>query len=332
MESIKRIKKHKAFSIMLMLQIFLIMLYFFLTAASIQNIFIMNIEVPKVLGNNIDKIIHLELQNEDKSPEDMQQFRKELKEQQLIKEMAYYDVSGITSDALSTEEISILKIAPELNQIKKFHIREGRFFSTDDLQDETMPLLAGSKLAQKYDIKIGDVINNTTTSETYQIIGILEEGSNWIGQTIPENYILLLDHQFISIALDDYVRLHYYCISESSNMADVIERIESIAKKHNFILEANTVRNELNKHFETMLDSNIYWLIFAIVLMIIISIGMASLTITHLYTRKKELGIRLAVGYTPNRITALYSGELLIFTLLAYGVACLTGYIMIGNG
>ncbi len=332
MEILKRMKRHKIFNFMMMLQFLLIILYFFVTVAAIQKAFIMNLEVPKILGDHMEQIIHLEVQEEDTTLRDFQNFCKELKENKLVTAIAYYNYSSIASELFNNEEVGNLEINTELNQIKAFPVKDGAFFSEQDLQSKMRPVLVGSELADRFHFKVGDVIHDTISFGDFKIIGILEENSYWIGQTISEELILFLDHQVISLTTEDYVRLHYYCSAESKNLEDTIQRIESIAQKHNIILEATTVKAELENHYETTLNNNRYWLVFAIVLMIIISIGTASLTSTHLYTRKKELGIRLAVGYTPARITVLFTGELLIFTFLAYGIAYLCGYSMIGNG
>lgn len=333
-EILKSVWKRKLSNLLKMLQIILVIVYFFVTAASIQQAFMIYWEVPKVLDNNMEKIIHLEVQDETNLA-DFQNFCNSLKNNQLINEIAHYESSFFESEKLDNKTIGNLKVDYKINQIKNFQVREGRNFSERDLQNEISSLLIGSELARKFNLKIGDMIKDFGSDNEYRIIGILKENSHWFQQSISEGFILSLDQQVITLLSsedEDYVRLHYYCTVDSKNIKSTIDKIETVAEDNHIFIQAKTVADELNEQFNTILNNNIYWLIFSIIIMFIISIGTASLTITHLYARKKEIGIRLAVGYSPNQIIYLFAGEILVFTLLAYGMACLLGYIMIGNG
>ena len=70
----KSLGKRKIFNILIMLQLSISLLYFFVCAASIQQVFYTNIKVPKELNSNPEQIVHLEIQTQDVNAENLKNF------------------------------------------------------------------------------------------------------------------------------------------------------------------------------------------------------------------------------------------------------------------
>lgn len=331
-EIIKNTWKHKWSNFLIMLQLILVITYFFMTSISVQRAFNICIEVPKVFGDKMNETLHLEVQEEGVDLSDFEKFCTELKEKHIINEIITCDLLDFESNELSDDVVGNLKVQTGMKQIKDFEMKEGRNFNEDDLKREKHPILVGSQLAQKNNLKVGDLIEESIEGELYEIIGILKENNRWFENSAANGVILSLDQQVVTLMEEEYVHMDYYCNINIDYKDGIIENIKAIADKYNVIVRPTFVNDELGEEYKDILDDNIYWLVFAIVIMVMITIGTATLSITHMYSRKKEIGVRMAVGYTTKKIVILFGGEIVLITLLAYIISCVIGMTFIGDG
>lgn len=334
-EILKSIWKHKLSNLLMLLQIVLVIIYFFMTAASIQKAFNICIEVPDVLGDKYDSVVHCQVQADGTDPVEFQKFRDSLIENGIVNEFAYYNTNtaSIMNETFGDDMIANLRMERGISQIADFPIQEGRSFGEEDMEEETVPLLAGYELAEKYKIKTGDIIESEDVK--YKVIGVMKRGCCWFMQSVSEGLVLSLDTQAVTLATKEEtedIQMHYYGTAGASlTAAQAAAKINDMAEDFHITLRAKVLDAELDRQFEAIWDDNIYWLIFAITIMFMVAIGTASLTVTHLYTRKKDVGIRMALGYSPGRIFSLFAGETVTLALISGALACLGGALMIGN-
>ena len=72
-------------------------------------------------------------------------------------------------------------------------------------------------------------------------------------------------------------------------------------------------------------------MIFAVIMLIMISIGTATLFAAQMNSRKHDIGIRIAVGYSYGRIARLLIGEVLVVVSVSFFVAIIVGKIILGS-
>jgi len=336
-EILKSCWKHKFSNLLMMLQIILVIVYFFMTMVSIQHAFNICIEVPHVLGDKYDNAVHCEVQNDGMDTTDFNKLLNTLEESKIVNHIAFYNTNtaSIESEYFGNEVIANLQIELGILKIADLQVQEGRIFQQEDLQDEITPLLVGCELAAKYNVKIGDIVEDN--GKKYEIVGVLKKNSCWFVQSISEGLILSLDTQVVTLASkresQEDIQMHYYGIANSKLTAEqAAEQINDMAKDSHIVLKAAALKDELNQQFQKVWDDNIYWLAFSVIMIFMVAIGTASLAVTHLYSRKKEVGIRMALGYSPRRIFFLFAGEIVVLTLVSYGISCIIGFFMIGNG
>lgn len=333
-ELLKNLWKQKMFQFLLLLQVTLSIVYFFMTSVSIQEAFNLFVEVPKVLKKTQDTIMHLETQ-EDTNVEDFQKLCNALRKEQVLEDLAFYEERYFNRvDNFGEEtEIGNLKMELGISEMGNFATEQGRGFKKEDLKSDMPVMLLGSKVAQKYHLKAGDLME--VSDIEHKIVGILKEDSHWFFQTISEGNILSLDNQVVTLvpSFEEEVPMHFYgIIGYGLNPAMAVDKVQAMAERYHVILKAEMVNEELNEQYQKILNDNIQWLVFSISIMIMVAIGTASLSVARLYTRKKEMGIRMAVGYSTRRLFTLYMGEIVVLMFLSYAIACFFGNWFIGDG
>jgi hypothetical protein len=335
----KSLGKRKIFNILIMLQLSISLLYFFVCAASIQQVFYTNIKVPKELNSNPEQIVHLEIQTQDVNAENFEKFSNEVKNN-ISNCLGTYRNSSMYLDTWG-EDVGTVEVSDDIREIKEIYVAKGRYFDKDDFNPKKMKgtkkkpisILIGQDIVESSNLELGQVICNDETEEYYRIVGILKKGSKWFYQMISDGLILSLDNQIVMPQLSkESVNLHYYCIVPENKGIDRVRReILNLALKNDITLQANLVSNELDKQFEKNLAENRQWMMFAIVILIMVSIGTTMLVVAHLYSRQTEIGIRMSVGYPIRKIMFLLIGEVISIAIISLILALATAGLVIGN-
>lgn len=338
-EILKSLGKRKGFHLLIILQLSISLLYFFVCAASIQQVFYTNIKVPQELDSKPQNTVHLEIQIEDVDAENFEKFSAEMKNN-ITNCIGTYHNSSMYVNIMG-EEIGTVEINEDIQDIKKIYVSKGRPFNKDDFNVKKMmgtkkkpiSVLIGQNMADKTNLEPGMFIFNDETEEYYKVVGVLEKGSKWFYQIVSDGFILSLDNQIVVPKLDKTsVNLHYYCIIPENKSSDsIIREISNLAERNNVTLQASMVSNELDKQFEENLEENKQWMIFSIVILVMVSIGTTTLFIAHLYSRQKEIGIRISVGYSIKKIMLLLIGEVIAIAVTALIVALAFARVLIGN-
>ncbi len=334
-EVAKNIWNRKFLNCFLIIQFILVLTYFFMTTASIQKAFNLYIEVPKILQENKDRLIHIEVQNDEVDYDDFKNIYNKIKKDNNIEDIVTFENNYFQSQSLNFGTVSNLRIDLDVSKITDFTIEDGRFFEKIDYDNKNIPVIVGSELAKKDHLKVGDSIKEDLTDKKYQVIGIMKRSNYWFQQSITDGLILSLDNQVITLIPknDKDIKQHYYAIIASdSNQKKAINAINNITKQSNVYIESTYIGKELEKKRNQIISENFYWFVFSISMIIMLSIGTAILTISHLYSRKKEIGIRLAVGYSPEKIFNMLTNEIIVIVTAAYIISCFIGIILIGNG
>lgn len=336
-EVFKSLGKRKIFYTLIALQFTVSLVFFFISMAALQSAFYINIMVPKNLDVEPERVVHLSVQH-GTNKVDFHEFVEDISVN-MVESVGTYRSYDLFVDKFGGQ-IAATKIDSGIRAMKDIKLISGSHFDESDYEydellldnEQPMSVLAGYDIAKQYDIKVGDVFSDDMGSR-YVVKGILEPDSTWFFQTVSEGLILELDNQFICPQIEGIMlELHYYCVLSDKNVnQDVVHMIKQYAAKHEITLEVTLVADELEESFEKSYKENIVWIAFVAVMSVMIAIGTTILFVAQLNSRKKAIGIRLSVGYSPGKIMRLVIGEVLVLASVAYAVAICIGKLMLGT-
>lgn len=328
-ELVKNIMKDKFFSVTIILQLFCVYFYTMVVSASVQQAFFVNISVPDELNVQTDEIIHMQ--------KDLYMMQDKFKtfitdiENRFDTEFVNYKNDFIHMDEAGID-VDTVYISPNVEMLKDIEIEKGDFFNAQDYEfmeyeEETIPIIVGYELSQKYKLDIGQIITDEYFERQYVIKGILKKGSKWFLKNISEGSILEMDMAVFAPQNEhDFFRtIDYYCIIDSDDSGEIISYMEENAKNNNIRIDVYPVVEELKTTFEDTMDANRMWIVFAIILFVMIFIGTAILFMARINSKQYEIGVKFAVGYDRKKITKELCGQLFIFMIIAYLIALLAG-------
>lgn len=331
-EAVRNIWKYKLSYFLIFLQMVCVIVYFFMTTSTIQEAFQKNVAIPKVLGKDMKNIIYLQVQNEETDTEKFYKMCAELKKEHAVQAIGAYQNSFFDGDCFDGQEVGNLQMTFSMDKIKRVGLISGRYFEKKDMQRKKKPVIVGNELAEKYDVKPGNTIWDPIVEQKYEVIGVMKKGELWFQQSIGDGLILSLDNQVMTLLPEKEVFQYYCCYAEQKNKEEIIRSIEEAARRYDITIEVKTMEEELRQSFHMTLNENISWLVFSIVIMVLFAIGMATLSVSHMIARKKEIGIRMAVGYPRKKICRIFVREIFTVSISAYVMACVLAVFLIGNG
>lgn len=216
-----------------------------------------------------------------------------------------------------------------LSDIMKFSISNGRFLSRMDAKGTYAVI--GSNVAFKNrsgnkSLKLGDHL--TIGNYVYEIVGILQpHGENPLFPFNPDDAVFLpIDgmKRLIPLPMLSAVMIKYH--------GDV--SAQSAAKK--IIKYLKSLKNELNVNIQipqniidgmTQQSRLFSWLLIFISSIAMISggIGIMNVMLMTISERKKEIGIRLAIGGRPKDITTQFLIEAILLSVVGAFIGCIIG-------
>ncbi len=341
-EILKSLGKRKLANILILLQIILSLVYFFNTAISIQKTFQIYQEVPSKLNTDAEQIVVVEVNSESGggiTNELFHTFCETVKKETDVEKISTYNNSWLECEQLGLD-LTAIEVGRDIDWIRQIETEEGRGFNEEDFdpartngtKEHPFPLLIGQELRQQHSIQIGDKFADTN-NKNYVVAGVLRKGSLWFQQSIPEGMFLNLDNQAVKPLLDspEPQMYYYFKVPDHASGSETAEKIESIAERYQMALSADAVSSRLDEQFDDDLRENMQWLCFSLILLVMIAIGLATIILARMYSRKKEIGIRMALGYTFGQICRLLVGEVLVLVLAGW-ILTVTGVKIMYEG
>ena len=165
---LKSIWKKRLFSLLIFLQLMFSILYFFVTAISIQATVNSQITVKKELDSPQDRTIHIEVQNEES--ENFNKFKTDLLKSNMMENFSGWQNNLLTledyipGEVNSNSEIDCVTVSKNSEMIKEISVESGRNFSDDDYnsqkadgtEEKPFSMILGSDFAVKSNLKTGD--------------------------------------------------------------------------------------------------------------------------------------------------------------------------------
>lgn len=348
-EILKSISKRKLFNCLLFLQLLFSILYFLLSAISIQSVVTDKDTVYKELASNPSRTIQIEVQNEDSK--NFSKFKADVLNSNVVENFTGWNNDFLTPTthvfADLSSDIDKVTVDKDCNKLKKINIKSGRYFNNDDHSNKKvngskkkpLSMIIGSEFAHNNNLKVGDIYKDFM-DQYYKVVGILEPNSKWFYSEVTGGDIMMLDNAVMiayvensDIYMMESSIMYFYSIVKDNVSTDkAIATINNLAKKYNIIQEPKVISSELVQLNEENLEKNSGWLIIAIAIMAFVAIGTSILIMSHMYMRRNEIGIRMAYGYSFKKILLLLWGEFFVVALLAFLSALIYTIIYCSGG
>ncbi len=224
---------------------------------------------------------------------------------------------------------------PEMQDIKKWPLSSGSFFTGEDVDSASMVAVIGKTVADNLFPSGADPVGSTIriNKMSFTVIGVLaSKGAAMMGQDQDDIIYLPISTVQQRMAGVNYVRTINVQTESENSMAYVQSNIEELLRERHRISGAKasdfTVRN-LTSVLEaaqtatgtmTMLLAAI-----AAVSLLVGGIGIMNIMLVSVTERTREIGLRMAVGATESNIRNQFLVESLVLCLVGGIMGIITG-------
>lgn len=239
----------------------------------------------------------------------------------------------------SLDGVTIMGTTPDFPTVREITIQDGRFFNEKELDRTSKVAVLGAAAAEEL-FGEADPIGQKITVDTTKVavVGVLQEkglvsGVDYDSQIyVPITLVFdkFTSSQFARIS-GDRVRMIYVAAEEHDLIDDVILQIQLLlSKRHEVTLDEPDfqvitqddiiqTQEAATESFRTLLA----WV--AGVSLIVGGIGIMNIMLVSVTERTREIGIRQAVGATPQDVRLQFLTEALILSLFGGVIGILTG-------
>jgi putative ABC transport system permease protein len=237
---------------------------------------------------------------------------------------------NIKHNGTTLEDVTILGSTADFPSVRDMDVAEGRYFNDTDVSRKQKVAVLGATLAKELfgDANpIGEVVTAGTTKLT--VIGVLAEKGT-VGDVDYDSRLYTpitvvfqkFTPSFFARIMGDSVRMLYVETEDGANLDDVTEQIKILlAKRHDVTLDSLdftvtsqqdiiSTRESTTAAFRSLLA----WV--AGVSLIVGGIGIMNIMLVSVTERTREIGIRQAIGATPNDIRMQFLSEALLLSIL----------------
>ena len=231
---------------------------------------------------------------------------------------------------VSLDEVEILGTTVGFPSVRDMEIADGRYFNETEIERKSKVAVIGSSLAEELFSESSPIGQYITIGNTkLAIIGVLEE-KGLVGTTdfdsrvyIPISVVFqkFTPSQFARI-MGDRIRMVYVEVDPDVNLEDIIIQIELLlVKRHDLTLDTAdftvTTQQDIISTQESTTSafrSLLAWV--AGVSLIVGGIGIMNIMLVSVTERTREIGIRQAVGATPDDIRLQFLTEALMLSIV----------------
>ncbi len=237
------------------------------------------------------------------------------------------------------EDISILGTTSGFPSVRDMDIADGRYFTDKEIERKQKVVVLGYSIAEELfgeDDPIGQVVKVGSTKMT--VIGVMEE-KGIVGNTDYDSYVFMpitvvfqkFTPSFFARIMGDSIRMIYVEVDPEANIDDIITQVELLlVKRHDLTLDTAdftvttqqdiiSTRESTTAAFRSLLA----WV--AGVSLIVGGIGIMNIMLVSVTERTREIGIRQAVGATPNDIRLQFLTEALMLSIVGGLIGIVVG-------
>lgn len=223
------------------------------------------------------------------------------------------------------------------NKIKILETSDGRSFNKIDYQEKRRVTVIGSQVKEelfKNEDPIGKYIS--IAGVYFKVVGVLEEGT--ILSIIDQNNIYIPDVtlQYV-FNLDDSFLTFGALLNESTSietfeteLRNSISQIVGFNKDDRGALFVNNIQLQVQSFNSLFKGINIFLWSLGVCFLLSGMLGITNIMLVVVKERTAEIGIRKALGATPNSILVLIISEAVVNTVIFGIIGLILGYMGIG--
>ncbi|KGM95999.1 FtsX-like permease family protein [Clostridium botulinum] len=254
----------------------------------------------------------------------------EISNNETVDDIGSYCISETRVNQRKINTIFLNKGAVNLYNID-IHKGSNKIFTYPKSQDE-IPIIISNDLSKKWDI--GDIINiklqqnNRSRNFKLKVIGIATGDAVFWSSTIGDqssitylknSIIIPFDKQYFYDEIIDFRMKSSYTIvstKETKDLNKFITYFSNISYKGT-ILDYIEVNEFISQIYRISKPSIVMTLIFSSLLCILSFIGFIGILISYITFRRREYGIRFALGSTSKELSRLVCGEISLSLIIA---------------
>jgi putative ABC transport system permease protein len=218
-------------------------------------------------------------------------------------------------------------------------LADGRYFTDKEIDRKQKMVVLGSAIAEELfgeDDPINQVVTVGTTKMT--VIGVMAEKGT-VGNTNYDSYVFMpitvvfqkFTPSMFARFMGDSIRMIYVEVDPDSNIDDIITQVELLlVKRHELTLDTAdftvTTQQDIISTQESTTSafrSLLAWV--AGVSLIVGGIGIMNIMLVSVTERTREIGIRQAVGATPDDIRLQFLTEALMLSIVGGLIGIVVG-------
>ncbi len=259
---------------------------------------------------------------------------------------------GAVMEALLTPVGTSIDITPKIikctgnyGQLLGLKVDEGRFLSEQDSYNNNLVCVLGSSLADRLNKDGGIGHHIRMNNHLYKVIGILTHYDIDTMQTTKvsnENFNNMI---FLPLNIQKNSNNVYPSADNHSSLVQIIvevdsrENVESVAKlirrtlalSHNNVLDYNLIvpLELLSQSLATQRIFNLVLVVIGGISLLVGGIGIMNIMLATVTERRREIGVRRAVGATERDIAYQFLTESLLLTMCGGLIGLAAGYICV---
>lgn len=210
-----------------------------------------------------------------------------------------------------------------------FKVVEGRNFTVDDdLKSASSTVLINQAAQKKYNLKIGDKLNNRVSVNGYavaedenaqgEIVGIIED-FNFRPLYEQVSPLMILNYGTSSANSNNII----YIKAMTDNYSNLIKDVTSAVKEidSSWVPDITFLDSTIEELYQSDLRSASLVSWFSILAILISLAGVFGLVHFEVGYRRKEIGLRRINGATILQIVSMISSKFLIITVICYAIS-----------
>ncbi len=251
----------------------------------------------------------------------------------------YYNntLSGSVSYGDVSVSSSITAIEYQYLEMNKFELEYGEFFNVSDSVQGQQKIIIGPEVASSL-FPQGDAVGKTVILITsnirfgFEVVGVLKEQSSGFESTASAMYIPrgFYDKKISPSANAGTIVLQLTDQSYATEVVNIIKEYAEDKTGQTNSLQVMSMQSMLEQYDEVMGTVSLLLSGIAAISLLVGGIGIMNIMIVTVTERRKEIGIRKALGATPNAIRMQFLVESATISLLGGIFGIFFGLVLSG--
>jgi putative ABC transport system permease protein len=240
---------------------------------------------------------------------------------------------------------TILKSTGNYGRLLGLKIKSGRFLNEQDTYNNNLVCVVGAVLSERlgHEGRVSETIR--INDLLYTIIGVLQKGDKEASKTAKVKNKNFNDTIFLPLNIPHNLTKFGTSIEQYSMLSSIVvevdsrENVEPVAKlihramefKHRKVLDYDVVvpLELLAQALAAQKTFNLVLAVIAAVSLLVGGIGIMNIMLATVTERKREIGIRRAVGATQKDIAYQFLAESFLLTMCGGGIGIVSGFICV---